>query len=845
MKTYLNLLFLFLVFPFYAQTINFNDQVFKQRLLQANSGNFIAQNLNGDYVAIDSNNNSQIEVSEALAIGNLNIQEAGINNINEISNFTNLIGLNCSNNNLQNLNISSNSQLTNLNCSNNAIQFLNLSNATLLEVLDCSFNSITTINLNSCASLIQLNCSNNNLTAINNLTAAVQLVTFNCNNNQLSQLDLINLVELKFFDCSYNNISAINCSANGQLINLRIDHNSLSLLSLINLNQLVLLDCSYNNLNQLVLQNLNNLNVLNFQHNVLTNVSFFGLSAIQNLDCSNNQLIEMNTNDFPNLLNLNCSTNNIQSLNLSNNGSLFTLIAHHNQITSLDCSSNASITTIEIQNNFLTQLNIKNGSIENLINFSNNGTLAYICCDYSESNLLQFLLSFYNVQNCILNDFCQSPQNYSTLTINNRVDSNNNTQCDTTDSSFPYIKLRVSDSNSETIYFSNDSGIFIEQLPPNYYLVVPEIQNVNDFNYSPSILTVDFPANNPYVNSFCFGHQTNSNDLELVVFPVTSTSNSLTIGLVIKNNGNTNANGIIELTFASNYLSFVNSSIAVNGAAPGILSWNFQNCKSGEFRYIQVTFQHNGGLPSNGLSFTGTVTPSAATDIFPNDNTFTLIHNGSNLLPLEVLGLQGDTISIANLQAYHYYAVTYTNTSGQPLNQLTIQIPIANSDYEIGTFWPVYSNYAVTSRMSNSSIELFFRNINLAVNQKITFIFKIKSLQNLPIGTQISMVANAYVAPSTIGATAQFDSIIQALSALPFDALPISIFPNPCKDFLFIEGAEFMPTDYEIIDLNGKIIQSNTIENKMIPTSSLQNGIYFIRFSDGKFIATKKLIKYN
>ena len=58
----------------------------------------------------------------------------------------------------------------------------------------------------------------------------------------------------------------------------------------------------------------------------------------------------------------------------------------------------------------------------------------------------------------------------------------------------------------------------------------------------------------------------------------------------------------------------------------------------------------------------------------------------------------------------------------------------------------------------------------------------------------------------------------------------ISIFPNPAKDFLKIEGGKF--SSYTIYKINGQVIASNQIYNSYIPLINYTPGYYFLELKD-------------
>lgn len=93
-KLYTLLVLILTVLTTNAQIINFPDANFKARLLAANTGNYHAMNALNQPMKIDSNENNEIEVSEALQVSTLNANVANISSLVGINNFSNLTGLN-------------------------------------------------------------------------------------------------------------------------------------------------------------------------------------------------------------------------------------------------------------------------------------------------------------------------------------------------------------------------------------------------------------------------------------------------------------------------------------------------------------------------------------------------------------------------------------------------------------------------------------------------------------------------------------------------------------------------------------------------------------------------------
>ena len=135
MKT--KILFIVLAFSTIAsaQIINFPDPNFKARLLQANTFNMIASTVtptDNGYVAsynkIDTNNDGEIQVSEALLIKYLRVSTANITDVTGVNEFKNLKYFNCTTNQITDVDVSGLQQLRILHCQANDLNTMNLKN---------------------------------------------------------------------------------------------------------------------------------------------------------------------------------------------------------------------------------------------------------------------------------------------------------------------------------------------------------------------------------------------------------------------------------------------------------------------------------------------------------------------------------------------------------------------------------------------------------------------------------------------------------------------------------------------------------------------------------------------
>lgn len=279
-KIYLLILFLVCSIA-QAQIVNFTDANFKAKLLSANLTNGVAKNNAGQNIIIDTNANSQIEVSEALTVYQLEFYSSGITDLNGITSFTNL---------------------KNLKASLIDVTTINLNGLNNLQVLDIgSFNFLQSITLSNFPQLQYVKVSNSmNLTSVtlDNLPVLSQVV-INSNTN-LSSVILTNLPALANLNCTSNNgLQQLTLTNFPLLTQVALDNNSLTSLQLVNvpmINKLVANNNEFNNLNLSMLPNL------------------------QEISLVFNQLTTLDLNANPLLHTVYVSENNLQSLKIKNGG---------------------------------------------------------------------------------------------------------------------------------------------------------------------------------------------------------------------------------------------------------------------------------------------------------------------------------------------------------------------------------------------------------------------------------------------------------------------------------------------------------------------------------------------
>lgn len=194
----------------------------------------------------DSSINGQIKRSDAEDIEVLSIPNLQIKSLSGIEGFKSLTYLDCSLNQIANLDVSQNSFLESLDCSSNLLTNIDLSRNLNLAAFNCVNNQLKDLTILS-KQLYALNASNNLLVTIS-VDAATRLSILYLSNNQLKTLNLINNAPLLELKCNSNKLTTIDLSKNTKLRILDVSNNTLSALDLCSNTEILKLTCSSNNI---------------------------------------------------------------------------------------------------------------------------------------------------------------------------------------------------------------------------------------------------------------------------------------------------------------------------------------------------------------------------------------------------------------------------------------------------------------------------------------------------------------------------------------------------------------------------------------------------------------------
>ncbi|MCZ8197703.1 MAG: leucine-rich repeat domain-containing protein [Flavobacterium sp.] len=853
-----------------AQIVNIPDANFKARLLSASSSNTVAStqlpDSNGyatSYSSIDTNNDGQIQVSEANEIKCLNITN-GVNsilNIVGVENFTNLISLKIYDiYELTNININSLSNLNFLVCSETSISNIDISGLTNLQILDCSSNQyLTSLFVNNLINLRVLDFSGNQISSIN-LSNLINLTTLDCSYNQLTNLDVSGLVNLTTFNCRNNQLASLDIS------------------DLINLPEII---CSYNQLTSLNVSGLTNLKAIFCSNSQLTNLDVSGLTSIEFIDVSNNQLINLNINNLDNLDYLSCEDNQLDELVLTNLPNLeyvhsqnnlltsidliglpklYFLNCSYNQLASIDVTELPNLNTLNCQYNQLTTLFAKNGKLGNYISFNHNPNLTYICID--EENLIQVqnkVNQYGYSATCQVNSYCSfNPGGiYYTMQGNQKFDGDNN-GCDANDLAYPNLKFNITNGTVSGSLISSSSGNYSIPVQAGTHTITPQLENLTYFTTSPTSATVTFPTTtSPFTQDFCIVPNGIHHDLEIAVIPIDVARPGFDANYKIryKNKGNLNENAIINFNYNDAILDLVSLSVAPTSQTTGTLSWNVGTIAPFQSGEILVTLNVNSPMETpavNGgdvLSYTA-IANGLNTDETPDDNTFTLSQVVVNSFdPNDKTCLEGTIINPSNIGKYVHYKIRFENTGTFAAQNIVVKDMINTAKFDIASLQMTDASHSCVTRITNpNKVEFIFENINLPfddANNDGYVVFKIKTKPTLVVGNTISNSANIYFDYNfpivTNTATSTF-SVLQN-DTFEFDNY-FTIYPNPVNEVLNLTTKQTTEVySLTIYNLLGQQVQTTTNPTNTVDVSSLKTGNYIVKIVTDKGVSSSKFVK--
>ncbi len=365
------------------------------------------------------------------ALQHLNINANDVDSLDLRSN-SNLITLTSTANGLQSIDVTGLTQLEELNCGFNLLTELVVATNENLRKLDCRENNIGTLNVSMLPLLTDVNCSFNSLTEVNIQNGNnVNFTNFNAATNPnltcilvddvtFAQTNFTNVdAGVNFSDTDYCNYTAVpdvnfearlealgydDISGDGQVPTALIE--GVTSLDIESVSSVTAIQ------NLTGIEAFTALQYLNMRNNNVSDLDLRSNTNLITLICDSSSIDTINLTDLTQLQELDCKFNSFQTINLSTNTNLQKLDCRDSGLNELDVSMLPLLTDLDCRLNLFTELNIRNGNNVNFINFDarDNANLTCIFVDdvaYATAN-------FTNVDataSFIGTDYC----NYTTI----------------------------------------------------------------------------------------------------------------------------------------------------------------------------------------------------------------------------------------------------------------------------------------------------------------------------------------------------------------------------------------------------------------------------------------------
>ena len=327
--------------------------------------------------------------------------------------------LDCSENQITNLDLSKCNSLWTLNCSGNKLTNVDVSGCSLLTYLDCSDNQINGENMTRLVTnlpsrkglrsgnlvIISRRESEGNLCRPSDVAIAreknwistwkngdlckgigegVITMTTSLSVGQSFELSIVanedvviegvreKSIRIDGLLFKVYTLTSQTVTVRGHVTSLDCSSKRLTSLNVSGCTALTKLDCSNNKLTSLNVSDCTALTKLDCSWNQLTSLDLSGYTALTELDCSNNKLTSLNVSDCTTLTTLDCRSNQLTSLNVSDCTALTKLDCRSNQLTSLNVSGCTALTTLDCRSNQLTSLDVSGCTALTKLDCSNN-----------------------------------------------------------------------------------------------------------------------------------------------------------------------------------------------------------------------------------------------------------------------------------------------------------------------------------------------------------------------------------------------------------------------------------------------------------------------------------------
>ncbi len=852
----------------------------------------------------DGLENHYVATADIEDITTLTVSNKNIADLTGIEDFSSLLLLDCSYNQITSLNISQNKFLKTLRCSANKLTALDVSQNNSLENLSCWHNSLTTLNISNNLKLTELDCNSNDLTSLD-VSKNTLLITLYITDNQISEIDVSNNIALENLKCNINQISKLDVSQNRELITLYCSDNQLTRLNVGNGNNeiLILFDASNNpDLTCIRVDNEAAANagvdsyklwkkdeMASYSNDCSAALNFYipndnfeqalidlgidsdgtlndslpktDVEGVTFLDLNNKNISDLTgIEHFSDLLKLLVQNNQLTSLDISMNISLQFLAAYSNSITNIDVSSNTALDTLVLGYNQLAYLDVsKNTALKLLgftrnhitqINLTNNTELLSLNCDANSMNVLDV-----SNNTALRNLRCAS-------NILPALDVSNNTQLEYLSCSANQLsELDITLNTSLTELYCSSNQLTTIDLTANTLLKTVYCNNnlLTHFNASglAALETI-----------WCYDNQLPDLDVSgNSALKTLQCNNNLLSNLNVKNG---NDSLLLSLRAQNNPNLFciqVDSPADANNGVPPYNNWHKDDAVNYSDDCTQATTLNDANFEQALIDL----------GIISNQNVggSVLTNEIASITKLDLSGLNiTDLTGIADFTALDTLILTdnqltyldltnnpnlvYLDISENPIEALLVIDEDIIKEASLNRSQDTTNDNLLYINISGTNITTF--NLSYVPNL-VTFIANNSKLDSLDVsGNENLATLNLMSCPLNCiqVSQTQLDNIpagwkketsasysinCSAASGINEKTVnKISIYPNPVSGILYIKSG--IPiSKIAFYSVTGEMIKQVITNVNSVNLRSLTEGVYFVKISTQSGVAIKKLIK--
>ncbi|RZJ64180.1 MAG: T9SS type A sorting domain-containing protein [Flavobacterium sp.] len=830
----------------------------------------------------DTNQDGQIQVSEALSPQTLWIGNMDIVDLTGIQAFTNLTSLNIESLQINALNLNALTNLTQLSVSSTEISSLTITALTNLESLTINHNdNLMSLDISPLTNLETVRSMGGNLNALD-LSTLPNLGTLQLDSNNITQLNFHPQANLFSLQCMDNPITALDLAQHTNLYYLNVASTGLTALNVSALTNLINLEISYSGITSINLSSQSQLETLGIAGTPMTSINLNSNTALKYLTANDSNFTTLDLSQQAALLQLTYGGDSFASLDLSPLNNLSSLWVIGSPQTTLDFSSLANLTSLTIQDCAIETISVSNNpalmyfsSISNpnltyvdlktghspSVAFQECPVIEYVCAD--EENIFQISQYFdpnngvgaSNNSNAQVNSYCSFTPGglHNTISGTMKYDFDSD-GCSAGDTAYAFFKVKIADGANQGIVFANEQGHYTAYAGTGTFTITPEIENPDYFVITPPNATVNFANSNSnnQTQNFCLLPNGVHPDVEISVISGNAIAGFyVNHALIIKNKGNQVMSGFVSFDYDDSVLNLTTANPTVLTNQNGMLSWAYDNLQPFETRIISIVFDLNSPMETpavyigDQLEYSADISPET-NDLTPLDNHFKFTQTVvGSFDPNDKQCSEGSAVAPNKIGDYLHYVINFENTGNFPAQNVVVADVIDPTKFDINTLQIVHTSHPMTARISGDKAEFVFEDIQLQAQEHGHIAFKVKTKNTLTVGTTVTNIANIFFDYNFPIETNSANTTFQALSSDDFKQdNSIVVSPNPVSDVLHVKANSEIKS-IQVYDIQGRLVMTQlpSMTETVVEMKQSNSGIYFVKVVSGEGMSVQKIVK--